>query len=230
MPPGGTEMKPELGSNLSRERPMRVLLDERPCDVNADSVMEAIAAAASIAEERGRLVVEVMVDGRTWSSQELDSSNQQAPIVADEVRLTSANPLELVKQTLADASDALADADSLQQSAAQLLQAGQAADAMRNLGEALSIWSSVQQAMTMGCELANVDLNQIGGSDRGDSSIAAIEKLNAQLRSVHTALGNGDTVALSDTLLYELPQAVLLWRALLNAISQSIQIQQRDQD
>ena len=205
---------------------MRVLLDERPCEISADTVMQAISAAAQIAEERGRLIVEIMVDGRAWSNADLDA--QQAPQSAEEIRLTSANPIELVLQTLSDAKEALGDADALQQSAAELLQAGNTKEGMNKLGEALSIWTSVQQAMSMGCELADVDLNDFKTAASIDAT-ATIDQLNDRLRSLHAALENNDLIALSDTLLFELPEAVLRWRELLNAICQSIHARREEQ-
>ena len=50
---------------------MRILLDENPCDIQANSIGEAIAAAADAAERAGRLVVEVRVDGAMFSEDDL---------------------------------------------------------------------------------------------------------------------------------------------------------------
>jgi hypothetical protein len=203
-----------------QERSMRVLLDERPCDVPTDTVMDAISAAAGIAENSGRLIVEVMIDGRCMSNSEFDEVAASVA-TAKEIRLTTANPIELVSQTLADAADALADADALQQSAAKLLQSSQPVPAMEKLGEALSIWNSVQQALNMGCQLSSIDLSDFQRLC-GIDALQRIEQLNTKLKSVQAALSAGDTVALSDILLYELPDAVLQWRELLTAICQHL--------
>ncbi len=124
---------------------MQVLLDENVCDVVAGTVAEAIAACATLAQAQGRLIVDVHVDGTRWSEQQLESSERQA--TAEIVELTTADPSQLVLQTFDDATEALTDADELQHEAAELLQSDQRTICMDKLGEALSIWLTVQQAI-----------------------------------------------------------------------------------
>ena len=198
---------------------MRVLLDNELCEINADSVTTAVTQAAAVAQKCGRLIVEVVVDGRTWNSDDLEAS-PAAPILAQEIRLTTADPVELVCQTLDDAGAALMDAERLQTEAAEQIQSGRTASGMTALNQAFGIWSSVQQAVMMGCELANVDLDQfrIDSSNPEESARVIIHKLNNKLREVRDALANHDTVALSDALLYELPAAVRRWRELIDDV------------
>ena len=221
---------------------MRVLLDENPCDVGAGNVRQAITAAAALVEADGRMIVEVRVDGQTWTGEALDTIADDA--TADEVRLTSADPIQLICDTFSDAAIALTDADQLQQSAAELLQADQTQAAMEKLNEALSIWSSVQQAVSMGVELAEIDLNKrtppskssrqaVGNSKSGSSAFPSpavpmanvVDSLNQQLRLVRQALESKDTVALADALLYQLPDVVRQWQGWLSDLQ--AQIRQR---
>jgi hypothetical protein len=198
---------------------MRVLLDNELCEIEADTVTAAVTQAATLAQQCGRLIVEVVVDGRTWNSEDLEGSARDAA-AADEVRLTTADPVELVCQTLDDAGAALMDAERLQTSAAEQIQAGRIASGMTALNQAFGIWSSVQQAVTMGCELASVDLDQfrIDSVNPEESARVIMHKLNNKLREVRDALANQDTVALSDALLYELPAAVRCWRELIDDV------------
>ena len=197
---------------------MRVLLDEQFCDVSADSVDQAIAAAAAIAQEQGRIIVEVMVDGRQWMTDDSQSPSDTSNIVAEsptEVRLTSADPAELMNEIYTDASSALSDADQLQREAAELLQAGHTLEAMQKLGDAVSIWISVQQAVSMGAQLKG-ELNRPDIGAIPEQAIAtAVEQLNGKLGEVRAALQRSDTVALADSLLYDLPDVVQQWRNLL---------------
>ena len=208
-----------------KDQKMRVLLDENTCDVSADTVSQAIAAAAALAEARGRMIVEVLVDGRAWTGEALDRLDDS--VSADELRLTSADTKQLICDTFADAAVALTDAERLQQSAAELLQADRAQAAMEKLHEALSIWSSVQQAVTMGVELAEIDLDQAGVASADASSSAkpsgnAIDALNQQLQIVHQALESKDTVALADALMYQLPDVVRQWQGWLGQLQTHI--------
>lgn len=198
---------------------MRVLLDNQPCDIQADSVTAAVTRAAALAQQNGRLIVEVIVNGRTWNSDDLDKLDQQ-PLVAEEIRLTTAEPAALICQTLDDAADALLDAERLQRESAQTMQAGQTASGLAMLNQAFGVWSSVQQAVTMSCELAGIDLDQfrIESQEPGESARVILHKLNNHLRQVRDALANRDEVALTDALLYEMPAAVRSWRELIDDV------------
>src|SRR5437667_1053312 len=112
---------------------MRVTLDQRMCDVKAESVEDAIAAAANLAQQRGRMIVEVLVDGELWTGD--CAALAAVSTVASDIQLTSADPIALVCETFDQASAALREADSLQQAAAELLQADRAPEAMEKLNQ-----------------------------------------------------------------------------------------------
>ena len=84
---------------------MQILLDDIPCHVQAQTVGEAIEGGAEVARDRGRLIVDVTVDGSHLSEADLASAQQQTR-TAGIVRLVSADPVELVRQTLNDAHEA----------------------------------------------------------------------------------------------------------------------------
>lgn len=194
---------------------MNVYLDERRCDVSAESVGEAIVAGAAIAENDGRMIVEVQVDGQRWTEQDLGEP-ERANLIAEEVRLVSADPVELVTTTFADAADALDQADDLHREAAELLQADQRRKAMEKLGEALAIWMAVQQAVQKGATLLDVDLDAVPLDD--SSAQQAVERLAAQLENIRSAVETDDPISLSDALMYELPEVVQQWRELLKEL------------
>lgn len=196
---------------------MRVMLDQTVCDVRADSVESAIAAAAQMAEARGRMIVEVLVDGRIWTHDE--PASESATKACDEIQLTSADPADLVCQTFDQASEALREADALQQSAAELIQADQSPQAMAKLGEALAIWQSVQQAVSMGADVAGLDLDK---EIAAASMEGVIERLNQHLEAIRIALENSDPVGLADTLLYDLPEVNVQWRGLLESLRRRV--------
>src|SRR2546422_888714 len=84
---------------------MRVTLDQMMCDVKAESVEDAIAAAANLAQQRGRMIVEVLVDGELWTGD--SAALAVASTVASDIQLTSADPIALVCETFDQASAAL---------------------------------------------------------------------------------------------------------------------------
>lgn len=198
---------------------MRILLDDIPCDVTATTVSQAIEAAAAVANDKGRLIVEVSVDGSQWSEQRLASPEAQASN-ADVVCLTSAAPAEMVRETFADAAEALGVADDLQQEAAELLQAGQHRVSMDKLQEAISIWLSVQQAIVKSAQLIGLNLDDVVVNET--PLTASISRLNERLQVVRSALHENDQIGLADTLLYEFPEVVGEWRDILDDLQQRV--------
>lgn len=191
---------------------MQILLDDNPCDLEATTVGQAIEAAAAVARERGRLIVEVTVDGLRWSDDDLASLDRRnAP--AEVLHLTSAVPRDLVSGVLADASDALTDADSLQREAAELLQSDERIVALDRLHDAISIWHSVQESILKGSTAVGLDLDSVSVDGRPISE--AVGALDGRLRLVRRALVEQDLIALSDALLYEFPDVVDQWRRIL---------------
>ncbi len=192
---------------------MQILLDEVPCELDAATVAEAVLAAAALARSQGRLIVDVSVDGTRWTE---DSSAPSAP--ASIVALTSAQPSVLVRETFAQAADALAEADSLQRAAAESLQSDRGLAAMDMLAGAMAIWEGVREAIVNGSAIGGLDL-----AAQGSGLDAAVALLHGRLDALRGALHHGDLVAVADLLLYEFPEVVARWRVLLGDLRQQVQ-------
>lgn len=201
---------------------MRVMLDQSLCDVSADTVGQAIDAVSQLARQRQRLIVEVLVDGRAWSPDEIEHAERRKAS-ANEIHFVSSEPIPLIRQTLDDASAALKEADELQQAAASELQAGKTATAMAKLTQAFEIWASVQQAVEMSTAVRGIDLAALRLT--GDSNTTAatlVRGLHEHLQHVRDALRRSDTVALADILLYDLPSVVHQWRGMLDDLQDQV--------
>ncbi len=198
---------------------MQILIDEVPCNVDAGTVGEAIKSASDLARDRGRLIVDVTVDGSRLTEADLASSRRHDE-AAEIIRFTSGDPVEIVTHAFEDAQDALAEADELQREAAELLQSDQHTVSMDKLNEAVSIWLSVQEAIVKGAQVVGLDLDtvHVDGAPLQDM----IQRLNECLKIVRRGLQDRDEIALADTLLYEFPQIVEQWRGLLRNLQARI--------
>jgi hypothetical protein len=201
---------------------MQILIDDLPCELNANTVGEAIDGASDLARDRGRLIVDVTVDGAKWTQADLASTQKHAQ-TAHVVRFSSAEPVELVRDTFADAIDALTDADDLQREAAELLQSNKGTVAMDKLGEAIAIWLCVQEALVNGTRLVGLDLATmtVGGKPLPE----AIGRLSDRLNAVRSGLSDRNEIELADTLLYDFPPIVAEWRCLLAELQERIAVQ-----
>jgi hypothetical protein len=188
---------------------MRLFFDRENRQTSARTVGAAIDEAAALARIRGRFVVDVLVDGATWTDAEIASHDHRAR-GADEVRVETVERAELVRGAIDEAETALADADALQQSAAEMLQRGDDA-AWQRLGEALDRWVNVHAA-------ARAAEEALAGAPGDGASATAGPRLAAQLQSIRASLLARDTVGLADALLYEMPETVAAWRGVLAAM------------
>ncbi|MHC5004656.1 MAG: hypothetical protein ACYTJ0_16200 [Planctomycetota bacterium] len=201
---------------------MRVLVDDSDCGTRSGSVADAVAQIAEELRERGRIIVEVDLDGRRCAGAELDElldGDGAGPDPAV-VRLTTADPADQVGDALAAATRELGTAGRLQQEAAELIEAGDASSGMQRLGQALEIWGNVQQIVTLGVELVALPLD--AATVDGMSGRELVAGLDSRLREVVDALRRRDPVGLSDTLLYDMPEITQRWRDLLAELQRMI--------
>lgn len=198
---------------------MRVLLDQEPCPtVTTETVGEAIVEVAAIARERGRVIINVMVDGNSWNDDQL-ANREHYERTAREVDLQSADLADLVDQTLSGATMELTTAGALQKEAAELIQSDELGPAMEKLGTALDIWLVVHEAVVMTAEAMELDLDAL---KIGEGSInTGIDRLNRNLLTLRDGLEARDPVGISDALMYDLPQAVDEWHEILSALRES---------
>lgn len=198
---------------------MRILLDDRETNLRADTVGIALQEAASLVERSGRMIVEVEVDGIAWGEEDL-ASPEYATRNATEIRLATAHPAELLRDTFAHATEAVLNADEIQRAAAKLMQSNRESEGMQRLLEALAIWGSVQTAVARGFELGVLSRDQ--AKARGIDLDGAIATLDRQLRTLRDAMQSQDTTAVSDCLMYEFPATTKRFAETLAAIAAAV--------
>ncbi len=203
------------GGRLADDEAVKVYLDDEPLKVADARLGTALEAGVARARGRGRIVVEVLVDGSPAPASDIERPPERAPYAA-EVRLVSAEPRSLVRTTLHDAADALEDAREAQAAAAERLQRGETADALGDLSRTISIWESVRRAMEDGAEL-------IGDGSGGAPDIGPLlDGLAERLVEIRRALTAQDWSALADALAYDMEEQADVWWGALTAFADSL--------
>lgn len=197
---------------------MRILLDDHDTNLSAETVGAALREASIVAERAGRLIVEVSVDGIEWSEEDL-SSAEFASRAAGELRCATVHPAELLRDTFANAADAVLNAESIQRGAAQLLQGGRTRDAYDRLAEALAVWGAVQTAVSHGLALGILPRESLAA--RGIDLDGAVQSLDAHLRRLRDAMVAQDATAVADCLLYEFPSTSRAFAAMLAELAKA---------
>jgi hypothetical protein len=203
-------------------------LDDTPTEVEAETLGQALAAAQTQLGARGRLLVEVQIDGVSVTGPALDDRAEQS-LDGAEVRFYSAQPGELALATLGQVRQRLDDIRTAQADAADLLQRDEPAQAFTTLSTAIDGWIQVQQAVQgvaalLGVRIAELDAphdTERAPSVAGES--AAIGELVQALRAVKPMLADRDTVGLADALTYEWPALTERWERIVDGLRQRIQ-------
>ena len=198
---------------------MRILLDDRETTLRADTVGVALQEAASLVEKSGRMIVEIEVDGIAWCEEDL-ASPEHTRRGATEIRLATAHPAELLRDTFAHATEAVLNAEEIQRNAAKLMQANREGEGLQKLLEALAIWGSVQTAVSRGLELGVVSRESLRAD--GVDLDGAVAALDAQLKGLRSAMQSNDSTAVSDCLMYEFPTTTKRFAETLAAIAGAV--------
>jgi hypothetical protein len=194
---------------------MRVFLDDHALSSPGDSIAAAIAAARTEAGRKGRVVVDVLVDGERLDEDALDAPSTR-PAGDIELKCLSADPRRLVAESFTGVAAALNDARAAQREAADALQTGKLDAAFEQLQAALEVWDAVHRVTEQGPALLGVTLTSL------DPTAGKVERdlteLTATLQQVKDAVGAQDWSTLADLLSHELDGASQRWSDLLTGL------------
>jgi hypothetical protein len=216
---------------------MHVYLDNQPLDVAAFagvapgggvSIARALDAARTAAEARGRMIIEVQVDGAALDDAAIEQP-ADTPSPYREMRLTTADPVLLVRVTMGDAAEALDDARTAQAKAAELLQTGETSDAMQHVSRAVTVWQAVIEVITKSAQLLSLPLEALELKDNarpGASPVRVadlVATLMGELDRLRAAVASDDTSALADLLAYDLADRALAFQGLLRSLADQLE-------
>lgn len=155
-----------------------------------------------IASRGGRVILGVMVDGRTLTQEERESWGEKSLEELGELELLTAEPRALAIATLRDVRKVLGLlAESLEHSA-DLFRAGKREEALRSMEESLTAWEWATEALQKAAAVMGFDSESL---EVGDVSLEEhYGRLSAQLREVALAFESGDVTLVSDLMQWEL--------------------------
>jgi hypothetical protein len=200
---------------------MQVFLDGKPLDLDGATLASALRAGSREAERRGRVVVEVYLDGKMVSDTILTDPPDQA--LGNEMRLVSVEPKLLVRETLLDAADALDKARQEQADAADRIQCGQVEEAMPLMQNAILKWQAVRDAVEKSASLLDIPLDSKIESGGGTLTLTeVVEGLAKSLTEVRRTLEASDWSGLADLLAYDMGEQVKAWQAMLRGLADTL--------
>ncbi len=199
---------------------MALFIDDIPVPLTAATLGELLHAATHRLEPSGRVVVEVLIDDEPVVGDALDRRSAEPLSAATMIRLTTADPRELVVETLAEIRRQLDNAGQLQQQAADELQRDNQVGALKNIGDAMMIWQQTEQAVRQSATILDVPLQDL--SVDGVVFTELTTNLVKQLSQLRDLLQASDTVAMADTLAYEWPTTIQRWQILVDRLIETV--------
>ena len=195
---------------------MRVTMDGQIITEDAAGVAQALELARAKAAELGRLVIEIQADGEPAA--ELLDRMPEDPAGVTELGVTTAEKSLFLRETLFEARDALERTRKDQQRAAELVDAGEVAQAVGSLRAIVEGWQIVRSVVDQASTLAGVPVSQLRADQTPGGE--AVRALAADLVALRDAVSNEDWSALSDTLACELDERAAQWLALIADLSE----------
>ena len=191
---------------------MAIFLDDEPVQLEGGDLESVLAAASTRLGERGRVVVEVQLDGLPIVASNY-AEHQDTSVSDTELRLYSADPHELTVTTLQQVKAHLDQARQAQLQAAELFQQDKQAQALEQVIQVIEVWQQVQQAVLHSVQLLRIDVDE--KQVDGQTVVELTDSLIEQLKGLHELLTTVDTVGLADVLAYEWPETADRWERLI---------------
>jgi len=197
---------------------MKATLDGHPLSIDRPSLAAALHAGVTSAREQGRIIVEVFLDGQPVQGDALGEPSDET-LDAQLVEMTSTDPTSLVRITLFDAADAMDSSQDEHAACAEMIHRGDIGAAMGALGELLSTWQAVREAIAHGGAAIGQPLSEFASGGTLDERTEALSK---QLDDLKRAVGDDDLSTVADLLEDDLRAEAGLWADTLRHIAEGM--------
>lgn len=207
---------------------MHLFLDDSPVVSQSPprSLADALRLARALAADASRIIVGATLDAVAIPDQSLAEPDAR-PLPEDaEVRVSSADPRELVSQALAETTSSLTDLASLQSSAAVRIAEGKLTEAMRELQDAMAAWDSVQRAVFESLALLGISIESVRARAAPATAprplVEHVRSLSTCLHEVRRCVNHQDWSALADALEFDLGEQTEKWSVLLPDLARAL--------
>ncbi|WP_432800148.1 hypothetical protein [Poriferisphaera sp. WC338] len=199
---------------------MNVIIDDVPVALSGSTLSEVVESAREHLADDGRIVVEVEWDAQVLQGDDLAATMSKS-VDGHSVRLITANPANLAVLVLGQVRGQLAEIKQWQEQAAENLQQDQPAPALERIGECISGWLAIQEAVGKISGLVNMNLDDVKTGN--GTAIEHIAGLAEQLKTLKQLLEDRDVITLADVMAYEWPGVADDWDGLAKAMVDRIE-------
>ena len=194
---------------------MQVHIDGIPTALSGVTLGEIVLAAQDRLEPSGRVIVEVTLNDEPIVGNDL-AERQHEAVGEGVVKLVTADPKELITETLVELGHQLKIAGELQAKAADLLQHDKEKEALEHISQAMTIWQQTEEAVRHSAAMLSLPLDTM--QIDGQPFTRMTEGLVQQLGGLRDLIQSRDTVGLADALAYEWPETVKKWQKMIEQL------------
>jgi len=200
------------------------LLDGNPLslsDIPDDAAVGKLVDLAKNELSGGEsILLEVICDGRSVASEQLESTLAEPISKFDRIEFVSGNPRAVVVETLNATRRSIGDTFALVREAAEDLNSGNVATGMQRLVDCVEIWSQAHEVMINSGQLLNLNLDDLVVADK--RVLEWLREPAAKLREIRDAIESRDHVLLGDILRYEMDEFLEGWEKILDAYAEHV--------
>lgn len=163
-----------------------------------------------------QLVVALSCNGNRLDSETMESALARPIPECKKLEVFTGTRAHLVIEAMNHCFDSLEQTEQATESIADRLDGENVADALRELGECMSVWQQIHEALAKSIEMLAINPETFIVSDTPFMQV--ITKPKEVLLQVKQALQQQDHVLLADVLRYELGDATKSWLAIIDHI------------
>ena len=200
---------------------MKFFLDDQAIterEHDEGTLEQSLRVLQSRLEKAKRILVSFRCDGEDMIGPAMTEALKLPASTFDRIDVYSGTRTELVLETMTHASASLEEAEVSIQEIARLLTEGRSPEAIPRLGECLSVWQQVHEAVWKSLTLLELDPARI---KIGDETVdATLTRPKDVLLQIKNALLAQDHVLLADILQYEFTDVTEMWHSLIARLNQ----------
>ena len=200
---------------------MELFIDERRTDPEGPvtgTLEEILRQVQSGLVTPGRLLVSVRCDGEAIPANDMAATLKRPISSFERLEVFTSTPGELVADTMEQATVSLTQTEAACQQVADYLAEGNTAAGMEALGQCMTVWQQIHDAVGKSIRLLQVDPEQM--EVNAERLIDIIARPKEVLLQIKEALESQDHVLLADTLKYEFSDVARQWHAVIGRIRQ----------
>ena len=192
---------------------MEIYIDETKVDIDlptSEPLENVLRRSQTKLYESGRLVVGIRCDGNEVPADEMADTLKRQASSFERLDVVTSTKYDLVAEAMDQAAVSLTQTEEACQRIADGLSEGKTAESMRALGDCLSVWQQIHEAI--GKSIAMLEMDAQTTLVGGERLVDVVNKPMVVLLRVKEALQSQDHVLLADTLKYEFSEVAQQWQ------------------